>query len=337
MPRASRAASLDSGSPLPFEKRTRAGTGSPWKWAARQSCAGLGARREGALAPGALGVQRAPVRVRPVDGVRRLDELLVEVAVARHRAHRIRRRPAGQRIASPGMELGISGRTALVMGASRGIGRAIAAALAREGARVAMASRSREQLEQAAAEIEGETAVFAADTSDLDRLAALPGEVEEALGPVEILVANTGGPPLGGALDHPLEEWEQAYRSLVLAPRVLIEAVLPGDARARLGTDRQRRLDLGARADSRAGALQLAPDGGGWLLQDAGRRGRRRGDHRQHGRHGSLRHRPAGRQLGLVGGDGAPRSRGCPGRHAWGSPRSTATWSPSCARSGPPT
>lgn len=126
------------------------------------------------------------------------------------------------------MDLGIEGKTALVMGASRGIGRAIAAALAREGARVAMASRSRERVAEAAAEIVGETAAFEADTSDLDRLAALPGEVEAELGPVDILVTNTGGPPLGGALDNPREEWEQAYRSLVLAPRVLAEAVLPG-------------------------------------------------------------------------------------------------------------
>jgi 3-oxoacyl-[acyl-carrier protein] reductase len=126
------------------------------------------------------------------------------------------------------MELGISGKTALVMGASRGIGWAVAAALAREGARVAMVSRSRPRLTEAAAEIEGETAVLVADASDLDRLAALPGEVEEALGPIEILVTNTGGPPLGGALANPLAEWEQAYRSLVLAPRTLIEAVLPG-------------------------------------------------------------------------------------------------------------
>jgi 3-oxoacyl-[acyl-carrier protein] reductase len=48
------------------------------------------------------------------------------------------------------------------------------------------------------------------------------------LGAVEILAANTGGPPLGGALDHGREEWDAAYRSLVLAPKVLIEAVLPG-------------------------------------------------------------------------------------------------------------
>jgi 3-oxoacyl-[acyl-carrier protein] reductase len=126
------------------------------------------------------------------------------------------------------MDFGISGRTALVMGASRGLGRASAAALAREGARVAMASRSREALERAATEIEGETAVLEADATDLDRLPDLASEVEGALGPIEILVANTGGPPFGGALDNPLNEWEQAYRSLVLAPRVLIEAVLPG-------------------------------------------------------------------------------------------------------------
>jgi 3-oxoacyl-[acyl-carrier protein] reductase len=126
------------------------------------------------------------------------------------------------------MDLGIEGRTALVMGASKGIGRGIAEALAREGARVAMASRSRERVAEAAREIEGETVPLEADTSDLERLAALPGEVAAELGPVEILVTNTGGPPLGGALDHPHKEWEEAYRSLVLAPRTLAEAVIPG-------------------------------------------------------------------------------------------------------------
>ncbi len=126
------------------------------------------------------------------------------------------------------MDLGISGKAALVMGASRGIGRGVAGALAREGARVAMASRSRERLEAAAAEIDGETAVFVADASDLDGLAALPEEIERALGPVEILVTNAGGPSPGGALDNTLDEWEAVYRSLVLGPRVLIQAVVPG-------------------------------------------------------------------------------------------------------------
>jgi 3-oxoacyl-[acyl-carrier protein] reductase len=133
------------------------------------------------------------------------------------------------------MDLGIAGRAALVMGASQGIGRGVAAALAREGARVAIASSSRERISAAADEIDGEVAAFVADTDDIDRLARLPDEVSDALGPVEILVTNTGGPPLGGALDHPREEWEAAYRSLVLAPRTLIDAVLPGMRERRWG------------------------------------------------------------------------------------------------------
>jgi 3-oxoacyl-[acyl-carrier protein] reductase len=128
----------------------------------------------------------------------------------------------------PRMDLGLDGRVALVMGASQGIGRGIASALGREGARVAIASRSREHLQEAVAEIDGEPTAFVADAADLDRVTELPGEVEAALGPIEILVLNTGGPPLGGALDHQLEEWESAYRSLVLAPRVLTGVIVPG-------------------------------------------------------------------------------------------------------------
>jgi len=126
------------------------------------------------------------------------------------------------------VDLGIEGRTALVMAASKGIGRGIAGALAREGARVAISSRSKELLREAATEIEGEVQVFTADTGDLDRMRELPLRVAEALGPIDILVANTGGPPPGGALDNSLDEWEEAFRSLVLAPRVLLEAVVPG-------------------------------------------------------------------------------------------------------------
>ena len=133
------------------------------------------------------------------------------------------------------MDLGVEGRTALVMAASRGIGRGIAAALAREGARVAISSRSEEALREAAGQMTGEVGVFPADTGDLERLRQLPGEVSGALGPVEILVTNTGGPPGGGALDNSLDDWEEAFRSLVLAPRVLIEEVLPGMRERRWG------------------------------------------------------------------------------------------------------
>jgi 3-oxoacyl-[acyl-carrier protein] reductase len=126
------------------------------------------------------------------------------------------------------MDLGIDGRVALVMGASTGIGRGIATALARERARVAIASRSAENCERAAAEIEGDVTAFQCDTGDLERLALLPGEVAGRLGPIDILVTNTGGPPQGNALDAGLDDWRAAYENLILAPRVLIGEVLPG-------------------------------------------------------------------------------------------------------------
>jgi 3-oxoacyl-[acyl-carrier protein] reductase len=126
------------------------------------------------------------------------------------------------------MDLGLEGRVALVMAASRGIGKAIATALAREGARVAISSRSEDALGKVTAEIAGDVTAIAADTAETESLASLPSEVERRLGPVEILVTNTGGPPIGGALDHELSDWERAYRSLVLAPRVLAGTVVPG-------------------------------------------------------------------------------------------------------------
>jgi 3-oxoacyl-[acyl-carrier protein] reductase len=126
------------------------------------------------------------------------------------------------------MDLGLEGKVALVMGASGGLGKAIAGTLAAEGARVAIVSRSLERLESAASEIGPGAAPFVADSSDIERLAKLPGEVTEALGPVEILVLNTGGPPWGDTAAHDVGEWERAYRSLVLAPKVLADAVLPG-------------------------------------------------------------------------------------------------------------
>lgn len=126
------------------------------------------------------------------------------------------------------MELGLEGKVALVMGASKGIGRGVAAALAREGAQVAIASRSAVRLAEAASEIGDRATPLVADATDLERLARLPLEVAEELGRIDILVTNTGGPPPGGALDHGFEEWEEAYRSLVLAPRILAGAVVPG-------------------------------------------------------------------------------------------------------------
>jgi 3-oxoacyl-[acyl-carrier protein] reductase len=125
------------------------------------------------------------------------------------------------------MDLGIDGKVALVTGASQGIGRAIAAELAAEGARVAISSRSRDRTEETAGQI-GATA-FVFDSADLDAAPGLVADVERALGPVDILVCNTGGPPGDpDPLSFTREQWEAAYRTLVLAPMALIETVMPG-------------------------------------------------------------------------------------------------------------
>jgi 3-oxoacyl-[acyl-carrier protein] reductase len=125
------------------------------------------------------------------------------------------------------VQLGLEGRAALVTGASKGIGLAIAGALAAEGARVAISSRSAERIEAAAEEIGARAYVH--DSADLDAAGSLVERVEADLGPLDVLVTNTGGPPPGeDPAGFSREQWEAAYRDLVLSPMALIERVLPG-------------------------------------------------------------------------------------------------------------
>jgi 3-oxoacyl-[acyl-carrier protein] reductase len=125
------------------------------------------------------------------------------------------------------MDLGLADRVVLVTGGSRGIGRAIATELAAEGARVAISARSRDDVDAAAQAIGGVGLVH--DATDLDGSGALVAGVERQLGPIDVLVCNTGGPP-GGAdpLGFTREQWQAAYATLVLAPMALIGAVVPG-------------------------------------------------------------------------------------------------------------
>src|SRR5215216_5966817 len=124
------------------------------------------------------------------------------------------------------MDLGLQDRVALVTGASKGIGRGIAAGLVAEGARVAIASRSQERIEATAAKIGARGYVFDAD--DPGTAGDLIARVEADLGPIDVYIANTGGPPAGAdPLGFTREQWEAAHRSLVLTPMAFLERLLP--------------------------------------------------------------------------------------------------------------
>lgn len=125
------------------------------------------------------------------------------------------------------MELGLTGRVALVTGASRGIGRGIAEALAAEGARVAVAARSGEEVRELGEALGGRGYEF--DSGDLDATGPLLDAVEADLGPIDIYVANTGGPPPGAdPLGFTEEQWEAAHRTLVISPMKILQRLLPG-------------------------------------------------------------------------------------------------------------
>lgn len=97
------------------------------------------------------------------------------------------------------MDLGLTGKVALVTGASSGLGLAIARELSQEGASVAIVARRTDELERLAAEIASNTGhrviAISADLSRADEVARVAHEAADALGPIDILVANAGGPP----------------------------------------------------------------------------------------------------------------------------------------------
>ena len=147
------------------------------------------------------------------------------------------------------MQISLEGKVALVTGASKGIGRAIAGSLAEAGAKVMLSSRKQDQLEIAAAEIGGDTAVYAANAGDIDAAQACVVATVERFGGLDILVNNAAtnpyyGPTLGvdaGRFDKTFQvnlrgplfwcqaAWEHALRD---KPGVIINIASVGGLRA---------------------------------------------------------------------------------------------------------
>ena len=125
------------------------------------------------------------------------------------------------------MELGLSGRRALVTGASSGLGLACAQALAGEGAVVTIAARSQERLAAAADQIDGEVFTVVADVSSIDGATSVADRAAAAMGGIDILIANAGGPPAGNFDDTDLAAYEPALRLNLLSTVALCKATVP--------------------------------------------------------------------------------------------------------------
>jgi 3-oxoacyl-[acyl-carrier protein] reductase len=137
------------------------------------------------------------------------------------------------------VDLGLTGKAALVAASSKGLGRACALALAREGARVAICARNRDELETAAADIRDETGAevltVPADLSTADGIATVVAAAAERFGGIDVLVNNSGGPALGAFADFTDDDWRQAFEVVTLNFVRFVREVTPYMRRNRWG------------------------------------------------------------------------------------------------------
>jgi 3-oxoacyl-[acyl-carrier protein] reductase len=129
------------------------------------------------------------------------------------------------------MELGLKNKIAMVGGASKGLGYAVARALAAEGAAVSMASRDDEAIRRAADTISRETGSrtlpMAADLSGADAIAQWHAATVEEFGGIDLLFANTGGPPAGTALSFDDQAWQASFDLLLMSVIRTVRLVVP--------------------------------------------------------------------------------------------------------------
>jgi 3-oxoacyl-[acyl-carrier protein] reductase len=129
------------------------------------------------------------------------------------------------------MNLGLQGKVALVTASSRGLGKAIAWEIAREGARVAICSRSRERVEETAAAIrrrtDAEILALTGDVSQGDDISRLVEQTITQWGRIDILVCNAGGPPSGPFESFDDAAWIRAFETNLLSVVRLVRTALP--------------------------------------------------------------------------------------------------------------
>jgi len=129
------------------------------------------------------------------------------------------------------MDLGIKNKVALVAASSKGLGKAIAFQLSREGSKVVICARGKERLlktrDEIASETRGEVKAFVAEVTDRDQVSKLVKNVINELGTVEILVCNAGGPPSGMADEFSLDDYQEALELSLLSTVNLCYEVIP--------------------------------------------------------------------------------------------------------------
>ena len=129
------------------------------------------------------------------------------------------------------MDLGLRHKVAMVGGASKGLGFAVARALAGEGARVSIASREGDAVRRAAETIRketgGEVLPVAADLGKADAIAAWQKATVDKFSGVDLLFCNTGGPPAGAALSFDDAAWQAAFDLLLMSAVRTIRLVVP--------------------------------------------------------------------------------------------------------------
>jgi len=137
------------------------------------------------------------------------------------------------------MELGLKGKRAIVMAASRGLGYASALGLAREGCKLIVCSRDQARIEAAAATINQETGAdvkaLVADVSSASEAKRLVDAAVSAYGGLEIVVHNAGGPPAGETLQMTEEQWQKAFEQNLLSFTRIVGAAAPEMKKAGYG------------------------------------------------------------------------------------------------------